>query len=508
MTLEPMHEKITPAGLKRLCMHQAVVEARLLTSGGVLISKVLSIAADCTVSSGEVFTGEARYSGRVNFKVIYTCTEGKNHSMDYNADFTDKMLCDGLKAGMRPFVSAHILDTDIVAVDEREIKLACVVESAFDAVVEDSHSAIISLGEGIYTHEAQVEHTRHVSQTSAPFTLSDTVNLKGANILLSEARVVTTTRTASFDSIIIEGNVLCDLTCELEDGMIYSIQHTTPFKEEIPCNEVRDNHLILASVNLSRHSVTVESSDDKHSALLEFSLESHVKAFVAHAQTVVIDAFSVTHDLSLIGEEITLTQNKHNSTFSDRVEGAVTLDVAMPVADQILAVTGSKLNIASATASEGRITYEGIVSGNIIYYSAESDVKHSVAVELPFSIGVNQAAAGEGDSVLAKGIVTSMHARIMRGNEIQIKADIDVEILVNSATQCYIVKEVTEGEERILPTSAFSVHIAKEGEKLWDIAKSLGLTPESVLEQNATLTLPTSGGERVMCYRQRQSITM
>jgi len=62
------------------------------------------------------------------------------------------------------------------------------------------------------------------------------------------------------------------------------------------------------------------------------------------------------------------------------------------------------------------------------------------------------------------------------------------------------------GEERILPTSAFSVHIAKNGESLWDVAKALGLTPELVLVQNPGLSLPLNGGERVMAYRQKMGV--
>jgi len=504
MGFEPIFEKLSPAGFKRLCTHQAVVEARLLASGGVLISKVLSIVADCSVTAGDVFTGEARYSGRVSFKVLFTCKEGKNHSMDYNADFTDKLLCDTLKAGLKPSVSANILDVDIVAVDEREIKLACVVETSLDAVVESGVDILSGGGEDIYTHVEKIEFFKSVNSVTHNFAASDKVELKGANVLLSEARVVVKSRTVSFDSVILEGNIICDLTCEDEEGMIYSVVHTTPFKEELSCPEARENHFLIAGAALSTHAVTVESDSGKHSALLEFSVNVVAKAFSEETQEVIVDAFSVTNELDFSGEEVAISIHKSNTTFSDRVEGAVTLDVSMPAADSILALTGSKLHIASAVASEGRVTYEGIVSTNIIYFAAEGSVKNSVAVELPFSIASNLAGAVEGDTILARGIVTLATAKLVRGNEISIKADIDVEVVATSSVKRFALTSLNLGAEKVLSEAAFSVHIARGGESLWDVAKALGITPENVLEQNPALTLPLNGGERVMCYRQKK----
>jgi phosphotransferase system HPr-like phosphotransfer protein len=215
----------------------------------------------------------------------------------------------------------------------------------------------------------------------------------------------------------------------------------------------------------------------------------------------VTDAFSVTNELKSTGESLEVCRNKQNATFADRVEGTVTLDINMPSADNVLAVTGAKLNIASAAATDGRVSYDGVVSANIIYYAAEENQKASVAVELPFSINSECRNAADGDTVTAKGAVTMVTTKIQRGNEIQIKADIEIEYVLSGSETRYVITELSLGEERVLPSAAFSVHIAKGGETLWDVAKSLGMTPELVLTQNPGLGLPLIGGERVIAYR-------
>ena len=69
-----------------------------------------------------------------------------------------------------------------------------------------------------------------------------------------------------------------------------------------------------------------------------------------------------------------------------------------------------------------------------------------------------------------------------------------------SSTKC-VITDLSEGEARIIPSSAISVHVARPGETLWDVAKATGSTPELVMLQNPDLELPLKGGERVLVYR-------
>jgi len=504
MAFEPVFEQKTLAGYKRLCCAQAVVEARLPANAGANIAKVLSIATECTVNASEVFAGEARYHGRVNFKVIFTDPEGKNHSMDYNADFTDKLLGEEIQAGQKAVLSAHVLDTDILSVDERELKLACVVETAMDAVVFETVNALTKGGENIYTHEDRVEFVCLLCENTAALTVTGELkDLKNGKVLLSEARAITAKRRAGQDVVFVEGSIFCDLTCEDEAGMIYSLHYTAPFIEEIPAIGAREGNSVVAGCSLNSHSVTVETDGQACSAALEFVLTGFVKVFADDVFHPIVDAFSVTNELRAAGRTLGVYKHKHSGSFDERVEGSVTLDINMPIADSISAITGSKLTISTAIAGEGSITYDGIVSANIIYYSAEANVKNSVAVELPFSIAVHADYAAAGDAVSAKGIVTNWTTKILRGNVLQLKADIEVDILVNGEEPKFILTELAVGDERVLPTAAFSVHIANAGESLWDVAKALGMTPEIVLVQNPSLSLPLSGGERVLAYRQK-----
>ncbi len=501
MAFEPVFEVTKLESLRRLCSSQAVVEAKLLPVSGAAISKVLSIATDCTVSPSEIFAGEARYNGRVCFKMIYVDPDGMNHSLDYNADFTDKIACELICAGMKPMLTAAILDTDIVNVSEREIKLACVIEIGADAVVCDNANILTRGGESVYTHDDRIEYSRLITECGETFNINETMtDVKCTNILLAEPKLVLSRLKCGADNIIAEGRVICDICCESDDGMIFSYQQSAPFVQEIAASGSNENCLAVGGASIVSYKAVMETAGETGAILFDYNIALSAKVFTDETCTPVVDAFSVTNELLQAGESIKICKNKLCACFSDRVDGSVTLDINMPIADNILAVTGSKLNIASAVAKAGKIQFEGAAACSIIYYSADTNSKNSVAVELPFSFAVN-ANVNEGDEVTAKGVVAKVNTKIRRGNEIDIKAEIEIEACVSSCETKYIITELKLGEERALPTSAFSIHIAKAGETLWDVAKALGTTPEIVLTQNPKLSLPLSGGERVIAYR-------
>ena len=124
-----------------------------------------------------------------------------------------------------------------------------------------------------------------------------------------------------------------------------------------------------------------------------------------------------------------------------------------------------------------------------------------MAVELPFSLKVAVPRLKEDDETYARGEVISASLKIRRGNEIDVRAEVAFEVCAAASSTKCVITELTEGEARIIPTAAISVHVARPGESLWDVAKATGTTPEAVMAQNPDLELPLKGGERVIVYR-------
>ena len=331
--------------------------------------------------------------------------------------------------------------------------------------------------------------------------LSSTIaDVKATDILMSEYRAIVTTRTAGVDSVTINGLIIGDILGETEDGLAVSYRTEIPFSEEFPADGARQGDLVIARACVVG-APRIEADEDGSAIISDYELTISYAVYGDGKTEVVSDVFSATNELMVTSESATVCKPRLNATVTDRVEGSVTLEVNMPIADNILGMTAAKVTVSNAVAeADDEMLVEGVV-GNVIYYCAEANSENSVAVELPFSLKVAVPGLRENDEVYVCAEVVAVTLKIRRGNEIDVRADVAFEIYAaGSSTKC-IITDLSEGEARIIPSSAISVHVARPGETLWDVAKATGSTPELVMLQNPDLELPLKGGERVLVYR-------
>ncbi len=497
MAFEPVYSLFSPSYPVNLAEGQAVIEARLIPQG-YSVGKVLSASAEVSVTCGEVFTGEARYSGKANFRVLVLDGDGICRSLDYVAEFTDKLTGDGITAGSQPVLECSVLDTDIALATEQEIKLVCVAQVRLMGVGSGDIRCLTDGGEGIYTHDDRLNYTRLGAKGSESQPVTDTANAGDVDeLLFCEPRCTVVKRVANIDMISVEGVIITDITARKGDSIV-SIRHETPFTCELAAIGTHSSDICFVGATVSSCSAELIGGESA-SVALSYTLMLNYCTYSEDSVNPVCDAFSVSNELLISGESIKMPVPLCEDMFFERVEGKVTLDESMPAADRILAVCGSRLSITGAEAADGKLTAEGMVACGVVY-ATEDGQKASAAVELPFSITVS-APLKEGDTVTAKGIVTDVTVKVRRDGELDIKADIAVEYSACREEVKYVISQLDLGEERALPTGAVAIHIARKGETLWEAAKALGTTPENVLLQNPGIALPLSGGERIVTYR-------
>lgn len=500
MEIQPVYEAAKISELSRVAVTQAVVEARLLPTPGVAIARVLSISSRADVNSTEVFTGEARFTGKVSFSVLILDEEGHNHVIQATSDFSDKIESNKLSGGVVPVLSATVLDTDAVSLSKSEIKLASVVEITLKAAIEREVKYLSEGGEGVYTHDHRFALSLPVCRGKASATAEnrlDKVTL--TRVLLSEHTAFVTNARADRDCVSISGVAVSFICGETEDGLIASYRVETAFEEEIAATDARSGDAVTATACVFGET-KMESDDDGRAIVISYDIQLGYTVYAESSFSAVTDVFSPTCELIAQKDEVSLRRVKNGVTHMDSVTGSVSLDMSMPVVDNILAATGLRLTVSSAVCEDGKALVEGVVSGNVIYYSAELDVKSSVAVEIPFALEV-ALDCESGDTVTACGAVTAVALKIRRGNEIDVKAEIALRLDAAGETEVELINALTVGKAIDAPSSAISIRIAQKGETLWQIAKALCCTPELVMLQNPELSFPLNGGERIMLYR-------
>jgi len=498
MTNEPIFNLATFDHKQRLATNQAAVETRLLPPAGIAIAKVLSFSAQSNLNLTEVLNGEVRYSGSIHFRVLFLDNGGVCHALETISEFSDKISSDDILAGTKPSLCAKVLDTELISIASDEIKMAVVLEVDLFDNISSRIKYLSGVGEDIFIREDNISVFKLAANANETINLSSEIKTEGSRILQAESKAMILKTNSGDGSILVEGEIVSNILIENELDIIPH-RVVTNFSQELAAEGCVINSFINASVRIARAD-TVLLTDGEDSAIsLEFDLELNASSFLEEEIKIASDAFSIVNELKIGTSEVDIVKTKNMRSLFERIEGSVTLSNEMPLAERVIAVASDRLNLTNTYILDEKLVIEGTVTASIIYYSNETEGKNTIAIELPFSITTMEHMAGE--IVLSSGEVYEINAKLRRGNEFDIRAEVLINAIANEKEKLRVISELDIGDEALIPQAAISLHIARKDESLWDIAKAMRTTPELILLQNPGLELPLSGGERVMIYR-------
>ena len=485
MAFEPVYEVAALDGLQKSSA-QLVVEAKLVAPHGDEINKVLGICARSTVSATEVFSGEARIKGNVDYRVTYLSVENKLCYLECTATFADKITDEGISGG-NVCLFSKVLDTDIVSFSESEIKLSSVVET-FLLAFTTKRIKYLSYGEGLYLRRGDYDFTTCVRH----FTSVASVDVKmPSDVTYFENRAVLSSCVAMDGMVTVSGEVITDYVSEQGKFSI-----TTPFSSEIEAAGSKNDYSACCNVFVDEYKLNSDADG--------YDVSVAICGFVSSQNSFspVVDAFSLDNELIKTEEKTDYAVLKNCFVFSDEVEGSATLAAGMPLADDIVATTGLNVIVTGSYALDGKAVIEGLARLTAVYYSNETSSENSVNIEIPFSVS-KRADVCEGDEVTAMAEAEFAACKIRRGSDIDARVGIAANVFVSKKCSATYIASIAEGEKIERPTCAFSVHVVSKNETIWDVSKALGISPEEVTRQNPQLSEPFSGGERAVAYRRR-----
>ncbi|MBR2968050.1 MAG: DUF3794 domain-containing protein [Clostridia bacterium] len=497
MSFEPIYEVAVLDGLTKLCSAQVAVESKLVPTHGEEITKILGVSSIADVVTTEVFAGEARIKGKVDFKVLYANTNGENRCLVSTVEFTDKMVGDEI-AGGNPCVNAKVLDTDIVSASASEIRLAAVVEVELFGQVTKRIKYLVKGGDGVHAYEHKAKYTKVLSGFTGNCSITAESSVSAKYIECFESRIATTKITSSTDIVVIEGEVISDVVYRGEGG-IGHVSLSTPFVFEVEATGAISGSEAVATLRISSSNANIIEGEE-NTVIINYSISAIGYAYENRTLDCVADAFSVKNELVKQEEAVSCGLVKTCACFADEIDGSVTLEAGLPIVDNIVTPIGSSVIISSVYATNGKVVIEGLLRSNVVYFSGESNSCNSVTVELPFSVN-KPMEASENDRVFATAEVLGINIKIRRGNEIDVRADVRFSVCISEDVKFNIITDLALGAEVIAPQSAISMHIASKRETLWDVAKAFCVSPETVMEQNPELSFPLVGGERIICFR-------
>lgn len=491
------YEKIAANCLKKVATTDRVVEFTATGVDSGNIARVLGLTADARTVSAEALEGEATYLGRVNFKLLYLDAEGEPKSLDYFADFTDKIKCE-IKAGAMLNGKITVLETDMST--DGELKLSAVVEITLYALDKSEDECLVATPEDCYEEKKMVEVPALIGTKSCEIEVSDekAVSCDIKRVLLADASAaVNEIRTG--DGMVFVGGDFVALITYYADNEIRVAKYTIPFSEEVMFDGVALGDRIAAYPTVKTTRVVLSGVEGDNVLRVESLITVKLFAFSKRSHNVVKDVFMLTNELEVETGEQNYCSLEKCLFVTDKFTASAMLNEDRPAVRDIIGVISSQNSIAGSSVSENKLTIEGVVGATILY--TDENGFNSVNAELPYSMSFN-AELASGADIRISGIVDDISARVKRDREIEVMVKLEFAVEVWENCGCTMLKKVVIGAEKELNQSAVSVFIASDGDSIWDVAKALSATPKSIISQNPDIEEGLKDGDKVLYFRQ------
>ncbi|MDR2047280.1 MAG: DUF3794 domain-containing protein [Clostridiales bacterium] len=489
---------------KLIAVSQVMTDFTAESRDGKKIDRILSIVADPKITAADALNGEAVISGRVNYKILYINEDGEPQSLDYFSDYKDRIADAAIQPPCVLSADSAVADIAVSGGDGSSVSASVVLENSVYMIIQEVIPVLKDTPENYFA-----EYSRIPSQSYAdiPRITVDVADESSAGVVVDkilalDASAAVLDTVAGNGAVAVKGAVYANVLYNTADGRYMSKQFEIPFGEEsrMPLGL---NLSAFADASVKNSKVVLSGTADDNIIRVEASVEIDTTVITDGGEEAVTDVFSVARELDVKTERFSAPRFFYSAVYAESVSESVSLEDNLPPVNELVGYLGARNHIASLSAANGRANIEGVVNLTVLYKDGEenSDI-NSVDVEIPYSLSVKDPEISDRYTLEGKGKVGAVTVKRKRDREIDVVAELFFGIRAYGEETVCVIADVSEGAEKAAAASAVSVYNAEEGETLWDIAKALSCTPETILEQNADLVLPVATPGRVILYRE------
>lgn len=504
MSFTPNYQELKSSYIRKMGTTQSTVECKLPASDNTNIVKVVCASAKCV--PGEVVLNDKvlNFGGFVNFQVIYESDDNATYSMDYTVEYKDEYTVDNYP--FYPQVTCHVEDVNTM-ISGNEIKVVANIETTINGIFDTTTQALVSVeDDSSFTQSVDVNYRTFEGAMNTSFPVAHDFEIKDdVSRILSVCPMVSLNKVEVHDGYVkVNGGLLVDINYFTtgDNAKVRTYQDYITFEEEVARDTLSSSDEVLSSLYLGINEIGVTTTIDNDRTLVNLSIPVIYNGvvFSHHEVSVTQDLFSTTNALLTTTSSVMTATNLDSQTFIERVDGSIKLE-NMPFIDEILGTCCNNITLASAYVEQGELTVQGIAYITVLYYSKEDNSTNSVVVEVPFSL------TNPTDQVSATALVelalTDLSVKGKRGEEIEVYGKINVYANFYDTDNFAVISSVEAGEEFGAHGYALSVYFVKDGETLWEIARSMHVSPDQILEQNPNVELPLKAGDKLYIYHQR-----
>lgn len=483
-----LRESVEIERLAAEAAEQALVEGEVALPGGIREeATVLGCEARLVISSVEPQTDRLAMDGTVVFQVLYRQGDDAVRVLEANCSFNHLADMAGVDARMRPKVIGSVQSATAQPVSGR-MRLRAVVDVT--ARVFSPEQAAVVTGvtnvDGLQTLEQSYSLTRHAAVGQASALLREEFDLTPPPAILETlyARAMPHVRSVSGGEgrATVEG----DVTLEVfhagadPDMPLVITRHLFPFEQPVDLHGASGDDLRARVQVQDVVASSVDSGDGSRVLRTETVLDLEVEAFAETTFSSLRDAYTLRGEaLSLQIEPLSCFAGVDSVTAVESDKLVMPLPEGSPPVGRVLGALLSP-SMAGSEQVGGRTVIEGILDAQVIYVPANGEPVAAVRQELPFRIAF-QGALPAGATVSL--VTQDVQAEGIASDRVELKYRMEME--ANAVVAQPILLPIDVRTVTAPPARGGLVMVwPQRGETLWDIAKRLRVTTDSIARLN------------------------
>lgn len=462
------------------------------------VQKILKCRVAPELSSYGVCEGELRCQGVCDIRVLYLDARGDTlRCCQFTKEFSAAVKVKPREEPAVAWVRAQVEHLTCRAVNARRLDLHLAVALRALAVCQRPIPLTSALeAPGLEQKAVCREASQAVGALSHSFTVEDRITLKNGKPPIEE--ILGKTALCRINSCkAAEGQLALSGRGEVSflyrsalDGGLEKMSASLEFGQTLECPGALEDCLCDLRLEAGECVLRPREDDVGENTSVDVSLRVFVTAFLYRPCQVqlVEDAYSLLGPVELAWESVSLTHAKRLVTES--LKKKCLLSVAEEELRKVEDLWCEQEDVR-AVWEQGKLQYRARVAVCLLYRGASGRLRYAErAFENTFTTDLEDLGpCGKTDTVSSTEI---WEYRLQEKNGVEVSLETWASTLLYSREQVRAVSSATQEEAQKPREPGLSVYYAGAGEKLWDIAKSHGVSLSDLREQNelAGETLP------------------
>lgn len=481
------------------------------------MAQVLLDTGEILVEAVKPIEEKVQIKGKLEFQVLYRKEEGGLQALAGSIPFDEMVNVPGLNEKDEVSLSWELEDLTAEMIHSRKLGIKALVGFFVQAegLVEESAAIDVDMGtdEEVQVRTEQIEVASIAVRRRDTFRIQEEITLSANkpnvdHLLWKEMRLRGINTRPMDGKLFLSGDLMIFLLYmgEGENTPIQWLEESIPFSGEMDLSESSEDMVPMVNVRLAHKEL--EAKPDYDGEMREFGadvvLDLDIRLYQEEELGFLGDMYSIREELQPITRAAQFQQILAKNACKCKLAEKISLDGS----SQILQICRSDgiVKLDEVEIIEDGLLLDGVLEVSLLYLTSDdSSPIQSERFTLPYQCSATAPGVSKDSMYQVIPGLEQLTAVMMGGNSVEIKAVVNLEVLVQEPLEQPVIVGVEQKPldlEKLQYLPGIVGYIVQPEDDLWKIAKEFHTTMDIIKETNDLQDGPVKPGQKLILVKE------